>query len=112
MKISYTKDTLISDVISDPVFDDYGKLIFPVNSGYMSGNTLGTLGLTWYNNIVPDKTVEIVNYMKSQVESGKAIFYNIYSKSELKIDPSKKNTGLFYFRGKSGKKIAVVNASM
>ena len=110
VKISYTKDTLISDVISDPVFDDYGKLIFPVNSGYMSGNTLGTLGLTWYNNIVPDKTVEIVNYMKSQVESGKAIFYNIYSKSELKIDPSKKNTGLFYFRGKSGKKIAVVNA--
>lgn len=110
VKISYTKDTLISDVISDPVFGDYGKLIFPINSGYMSGNTLETLGLTWYHNIISDKTVEIVNYMRSQAESGKTIFYNVYSKSELKSDPTKKNTGLFYFRGKPGKKFAVVNA--
>lgn len=110
VKISYTKDTLISDVISNPVFGDYGKLIFPINSGYMSGNTLETLGLTWYHNISSDKTVEIVNYMRSQAESGKTIFYNIYSKSELKSDPTKKNTGLFYFRGKPGKKFAVVNA--
>ena len=110
MKISYTKDTLISDVISDPVFGDYGKLIFPINSGYMSGNTLETLGLTWCHNIISDKTVEIVNYMRSQAESGKTIFYNVYSKSELKSDPTKKNTGLFYFRGKPGKKFAVVNA--
>ena len=29
-KISYTKETLISDVRSDPVFGDYGKLIFPI----------------------------------------------------------------------------------
>ena len=42
----YTTDTKIEDVINDPVFDDYSRLIFPVNSGYMSGNTLGSLRLT------------------------------------------------------------------
>ena len=37
----YTIDTKISDVINDPAFEDYGRLIFPVNSGYYSGDTLG-----------------------------------------------------------------------
>lgn len=37
----YTMNTKISDVISDPLFGDYGRLIFPVNSGYYSGDTLG-----------------------------------------------------------------------
>ena len=57
----YTQDTEISDVINDTAFGGYGRLIFPVNSGYYSGNTLGELSLTWYNNIDPDKTVESVN---------------------------------------------------
>ena len=44
----YTKDTGITEVQSDPAFGDYGRLIFPVDNGYMSGNTLGNLRLTWY----------------------------------------------------------------
>ena len=39
----YTADTKIQEVISDPVFGDYGRLIFPVASAYYSGNTLGSL---------------------------------------------------------------------
>lgn len=49
----YTQDTEIFDVINDTAFGDYGRLIFPVNSSYYSGDTLGKLGLTWYNNIAP-----------------------------------------------------------
>ena len=45
----YTADTPISDVINDPVFGGYGRLIFPVNTGYYSGDTLGNLRLTWYS---------------------------------------------------------------
>ena len=37
----YTVDTLIEDVIRDPVFGEYGRLIFPVDAGYYSGDTLG-----------------------------------------------------------------------
>ena len=37
----YTVNTKISDVTNDPVFEDYGRLIFPVNSAYYSGDTLG-----------------------------------------------------------------------
>ena len=109
-KKQYTVNTKISDVINDPVFGDYGRLIFPVNSGYYSGDTLGELGLTWYSNIDPDKTVEITNYMKNHAENGDAIFYDIYTDEEKKDDPAKKDTGLFFFKGKPGERFAVCNA--
>ena len=57
----YTTSTKIEDVLSNPAFGDYGRLIFPVNSGYYSGDTLGDLRLTWYSYIDPNKTVEITN---------------------------------------------------
>ena len=56
------------------------------------------------------KTVEIVNYMKNQVESGNRIFYNIYSEDEMQADPEKRDTGLFFFRGNAGEKTAITNA--
>lgn len=106
----YNRSTLISDVINDPVFGDYGRLIFPVDDGYYSGETLGELRLTWYNNIDPDKTVEIANYMRSHAESGNVIFYDIYSDSEKAADPWKNDTGLFFFKGNPGEKFAVCSA--
>jgi len=106
----YTINTKISDVISDPVFGDYGRLIFPTDEGYYSGDTLGNLRLTWYNNISPDKTVEIVNYMRDHAEAGDTIFYDIYTEEEKESDPDKRDTGLFFFKGDAGKPFAVCNA--
>ena len=106
----YTINTKISEVINDSVFGDYGRLIFPVNSGYYSGDTLGNLRLTWYNNINPAKTVEIANYMKKHAEAGETIFYDIYTEEEKLANPQKANTGLFFFKGKSGEKFAICNA--
>lgn len=106
----YTVNTKISDVINDPVFGDYGRLIFPVNNSYYSGDTLGELELTWYSNIDPTKTVEIANYMRSHAENGDVIFYDIYTDEEKEADPSKKDTGLFFFKGNPGERFAVCNA--
>ena len=106
----FNENSKITDVINDPIFDGYGKLIFPINGGYYGGNTLGTLSLTWYNFIDSAKTVEIVNYMKTKAMQGNKIFYDIYTEKEKKEDPSKKNTGLFFFKGKSGHRFAVCNA--
>ena len=106
----FTVNTTISDVINYPAFGDWGRLIFPVNSGYYSGNTLGDLRLTWYNNIDAQKTVEIANYMKERADNGEVIFYDIYTDDEKAADSSKKNTGLFFFKGKPNAKFAVCNA--
>lgn len=108
--VPYTVDTQISNVISDPVFGDYGRLIFPVDTGYWSGNTLGSLSLTWYNNIDPDKTVEICNTLHDRAAAGNTVFYDIYTEQEKAADPDKADTGLFFFKGDPGAKFAVCNA--
>lgn len=109
-EVLYTRETKITDVINDPVFEKYGRLIFPVNDSYYSGDTLGTLNMTWYNNINPDTTVEITNYMRKEAAQGNTIFYDIYTEEEKAADPRKEDTGLFFFRGNAGEKFAVCNA--
>ena len=107
---AYTAGTRITDVIHDPVFGSYGRLIFPVNTGYYSGDTLGDLRLTWYSHIDPAKTVEIANYMRTHAETGDTIFYDIYTDEEKATDPAKENTGLFFFKGTPGERFAICNA--
>lgn len=106
----YTEDTLIEDVINDPVFNGYGRLIFPINDWYWSGDTLKDLRLTFYNNIDSEMTVEICNYFRAHASNGETIFYDIYSDEEKAEDPEKENTGLFFFRGKEGAPFAICNA--
>lgn len=107
---AYDENTRIADVINNPIFGDFGRLIFPTDEGYYSGDTLGDLRLTWYSNIDPDKTVEITNYLQAQVTSGNTIFYDIYTEDEKYLDPDKEDTGLFFCKGTPGEKFAVCNA--
>lgn len=107
---AFTVDTKIMDVITDSVFGDYGRLLFPADRGYYSGDTLGRLSLTWYGNIKPKRTVEIANYIKAKAAAGETVFYDIYSVKEKAQNLDKKNTGLFFFRGNKGAKTAIVNA--
>lgn len=109
---NYTVNSKVTDVINDPVFGDYGRLIFPVDMNISSKLTLGHIDeiLPWYSEIIPQKTVEIVNEMKKNASRGENIFYDIYSETEKKADPDKENTGLFFFRGRKNGKTAVLNA--
>lgn len=61
-----TAQTAIDRVIADTDFSPWGRLIFPVDSGYWNGKTLGSLSLTWYSHIDTAKTVEVVRYFKTQ----------------------------------------------
>lgn len=106
----YTRQSRIRDIITDPVFSNYGDLIFPVNKHYYSGSTLNDLNLTWYSHIDPDKTVEIVNYMYDQAMAHEPVFFDIYTEEEKRRDPDKRQTGLFYFKGQPGKRFAICNA--
>ena len=103
----YTKETKISDVAADPVFGDFGRLLFPLEDRYFSGDTLGQLELYWYNNIDPDMTVAIVNDLYNRAAAGETVFYDIYTEEEKAADPEKKDTGLFFFRGEPGGKFAL-----
>ena len=109
-----TKDTKVSEIINDPAFGNFGRLLFPVDrtvSGAMTLEEISSSSVyTWYSNIKADKTVEIVNDLKSRSEDGEQIFYPIYSEEEMAENPEKRDTGLFYFKGKPGAKYAIFNA--
>ena len=106
----FTRESLIEDVINDPAFGDFGRLLFPADHSYWSGTTLEELRLTWYTGIDPDKTVEIVNYLKTQALEGNLIFIRFYSEDEMAADPDKRDTGLFFFRGNDNAPFAICNA--
>lgn len=99
-------NTRIDDVIHNPAFGNWGRLLFPVNEYYYSGKTLGDLRLTWYGKLSTSRTVSIIKYMLSETEAGWQVFCPIYPSD----DPRAKETGLFFFRGKAGAKFAVCNA--
>ena len=107
-----TRDTLVRDVRNNPVFADYGRLLFPVDRTIPDDMTLEDVGdiLVWYHYVNPDKTVEIVNTLGERAAAGDVIFYDIYTGEEKAADPDKEDTGLFFFRGDPGGKTAICNA--
>ena len=108
----FTEDTRVREVMEDPVFEDFGRLIFPVDRPVDDDLTLKELGniLVWHSHVNPQRTVSIINEMKTRVQNGEQIFYDIYTEEEKAEDSSKEDTGLFFFRGKPGEKFAVTNA--
>lgn len=108
----FTKDTKVIDVINNNSFKGFGNLIFPVDRNIPSNMTLESVGdiYIWYNYIDSDKTVEIVNYMKQEVDSGNKIFYDIYTEEEKRKNSDLENTGLFFFKGNPNEKFAIINA--
>ena len=109
-QVNWNENTGIDEVMAYSGFGDWGRLIFPADEGYYSGSTLKDLRLTWYSNIQPAKTVEIVNYFKEKADAGETVFYDIYTDAEKAADPWKAETGLFFFKGQPGAKFAICNA--
>lgn len=105
-------DTPIKEVIADPTFNEYGRLIFPVDAGIPDGLRLAQTEqlLPWYSQVRPERTVGIVNDLHRQAAAGQRIFYDIYTAQEKRADPSKNDTGLFFFRGDEGARTAVLTA--
>ena len=109
-----TENTTVGEVRNMAAFGDFGRLLFPVDRTVSDDMTLKEISnsstYTWYNYIKPEKTVEIVNHLKTTAESGQQIFYNIYTEEEMQADSSLRDTGLFFFKGEDNAKFAVCNA--
>ena len=82
-----TLDTTVGEVKRIAAFDDFGRLLFPVDRAVSDNMSLEDITSSntyvWYNYLDPDKTVEIVNDLKNRAESGQQIFYSIYSEEEI-----------------------------
>lgn len=65
----YTLDSTVGEVLGDPIFEDFGHLLFPVDRSVTEDMSLAEVSssrvFVWYNNIQPEKTVEVINHLKS-----------------------------------------------
>lgn len=97
---SLNKDTLISAILNEEKFKGFGQFIFPTQWGNpdssMTLNEVDSL-LPYHSHIDVDTTIKVIDYMYQQVNDQHQIFYDIYSDEEKKKDPTKKDTGLFFF---------------
>lgn len=106
----FIKTSAVSSVVNASVFDGFGRLLFPLDTCYYSGDTLENLWFAYYGRIDPDETVKILNTLRQRAEKGEKVFCDIYADEEKAADPAKNDTGLIFFRGKPGEKFAICNA--
>ena len=101
----------IRDVVNHPSFKGFGQFILPLDNGAYDGNMqlsrVGSL-LPYHSHVEPEAVVNTINYMIDQVAEGKTIFYNFYTERQKQENPAKRNTGLFFFKGKPGAPFAIV----
>lgn len=93
-------ETPIFDVIDHPLFEGFGRLLFPISLRPPTADmTLADLPecLPWYSCIHTETTVDVVNYLLGRRAGGGQVFFDIYTEDERSADPSLSDTGLFFF---------------
>jgi acetyl esterase/lipase len=102
----------IRDVVNHPSFKGFGQFILPLDRGTYDGNMqlnrVGSL-LPYHSQVEPEAVIKTINYMIDQIAGGKTIFYNFYTERQKVETPAKQNTGLFFFKGKSGAPFAIIS---
>lgn len=110
---SVTKSTSVLDVIGNSAFEGFGQYLFPVEYGLPNSSmTLDRIDnlFPYHDHINTDTTIKVINYMLNEVSEGQTIFYDIYTEEEKAADPSKRSTGLFFFRGEPNAPFAMISA--
>ncbi len=68
---SVTAYTTVGEVLAIPAFENFGRLLFPVDRTVSDDMTLEEVSTSsvyvWYTNIKSEKTVEIINSLKDSV---------------------------------------------
>ena len=111
MTASFTSRSTIGEIINHPAFKGFGRFLFPLQGEtYDRDMPLSQVGklLPYHENIVPDSAATLLNRMLLRVEAGEHLFYDIYTDTQKQADCTKKETGIFFFRGKPDAPFAVV----
>ncbi len=102
----------VGDILRHPAFSGYADRVLPWDDrSYDETMILSEIGgLLPYHSAVDTGTVlGGLNRMIEDVAAGQQVFYDIYTEADKRADPSKEDTGLFYFRGRPGAPFAIVS---
>lgn len=104
-------DDSLDDMLRHPAFSDFGRLLLPWDDRrYDLALPLGKIGslLPYHEHVDPVVVWSALNRMIDDASVGRTIFCDVYTDAEKKAEPSRKDTGLFFFRGKPGAPFAII----
>jgi acetyl esterase/lipase len=104
-------DDTVGDLLEHPAFAGFGRLLLPWDDRrYDTSMRLREIGalLPYHTRVDPGVVVSSLNRMIDDATAGRAVFHDFYTAAEKEAEPSRRNAGLFFFRGKPGAPFAVI----
>jgi acetyl esterase/lipase len=105
-------DDTVADLVMHPAFAGFGDLLLPWDDRTpdpsMRLRNIGSL-LPYHSHVDPPTVVNALNHIIDDVKNGKTVFCDFYTGGDKKQEPTRSNTGLFFFRGKPGAPFAVIS---
>jgi acetyl esterase/lipase len=101
----------VDDILKHPAFAGFGRLLLPWDDRrYDTTMPLRNIGslLPYHSHVDSVVVVSSLNRMIDEASAGRTVFYDIYTDAQKQAEPSRKNTGLFFFRGRPGAPFAVI----
>jgi len=106
-----TPQDRVGDVLRHPAFQGYASLLLPWDDrSYDEELRLSEIGalLPYHSHVEPTVVVDGLNRIIDDVSAARQVFYAFYTEEQQRRDPTRRHTGLFFFRGKPGAPFAVV----
>jgi acetyl esterase/lipase len=104
-------DDTVGDLLGHPAFVGFGRLLLPWDDRSvdtaMRLRDISAL-LPYHTRVDPTVVVSSLNRMIDDAAAGRRVFHDVYTAAEKDADPSRRNAGLFFFRGKPGAPFAVI----
>ena len=104
-------DDSLDEILEHPAFAGFGRLLLPWDDRrYDRAMPLRNIGslLPYHAQVDPVVVVSALNRMIDETGVGRTILHDIYTNAQKQAEPSRKDTGLFFFRGKPGAPFAVI----
>ena len=104
-------DSTIGELLRHPAFAGFSRLILPWDDrGYEEHMPLTRIAslLPYHSHVDPETVTSALNRMVDDASRGQSVFFSFYTETQQKQQPARKNTGLFFFRGKPGAPFAVI----
>jgi len=104
-------DDTVGDLLEQPAFAGFARLLLPWDDRRVDTSMrlrdIGSL-LPYHSHVDPTVVVSSLNRMIDDVAAGRTVYFDFYTKAEKEAEPSRRNAGLFFFRGKPGAPFAVI----
>jgi acetyl esterase/lipase len=104
-------DDSVDDMLAHPAFAGFGRLLLPWgdrrDDHSLPLRSIGSL-LPYHTHVDPGVVVSALNRMIDDASMHRTIFHDIYTDAERQAEPSRRDTGLFFFRGKPGAPFAII----